>query len=359
EQCSAIFGVTVEVITTDQFFIDQTENGEGPFTKKTVTTVDPSTGEITTTDVYVLRCEPDGECNSGDDFPDYTIRNIPVGAYTVRLTHPDYNARTVPITIRPDATAAETVNMARLGSVVGRVLDASQAPLEVSILNQIPSVVIRRADGLGFAYPTRVLDGTFQTDDETLLFPGPYVVEVVGATAGFYIDPDQDLDPDDGSTGPATDPAPTDQTVLFAFDIPVPDPDNPTGRTVLEPIYAEPYPTIEARALEPAGIDPGITFDTLSVDPTAQLWCASEAGITAAVDGEVSGSQITFDPIDVATLDQDNDGVLAECTVSASATGYETAQHTFGVTDIAGTAVAPLTPLVDRWVDIALLVEST
>lgn len=351
EQCSAIFDVDVQVITTDPAFIEQAEAGTGPFVPRSITTRDPATGAIVEQDVYVFACSPDPDCNSGEDFPDYTIRGIPVGSYTVRLTQDDYNPRTIPITIRPEATQTETVNMARLGEVVGTVIDASQLPDEVSILGtSFVTVLIVNANNPAVVYQTRVIGGTFQTDDEDRLPPGSYRVEVDAFGLGYYVDPDQDVDGDIDTGG-------------LRFDIALPDPDNPApSRIELQPILAQPYPEIEARVFAPssiaaAGVDPPVSFGPIGTSPSATLQCASE--ISTPVTATVADQTVRFTKATVATLDADRDGRLSACTLAVSADDHESLQYVFGGANAAGDAVAELELAEDRFLDVALIRSST
>ena len=351
EQCSAIFGVTVQIITTDAAFIQQAEAGTGPFVKRTMSVRDPATGVVSERDIYVFACSPDSVCNSGDDFPDYTIRGVPVGSYSVRLTHPDYNPRTIPVTIRPAATQSETVNMARLGEVIGTVIDSSQRPDEVSILGtSLVTVLIVNANNPAVVFQTRIIDGTFQTDDEARLPPGSYRVEVDAFGLGYYVDPDQDVDGDIDTGG-------------LRFDIAAPDPDNPgSGRVVLAPILADPYPEVEARVFAPSGItpagdDPPVTFSPITGTPAATLQCVTETSV--AVTAAVSDQTVRFDKATVATLDSDRDGRLTDCTMTVTTDDHETIQHTFGATNAAGVEVADLQLATDRFLDVALIRTSS
>src|SRR5690606_5390221 len=332
EQCSAIFDVTVQIITTDAAFIEQAEAGTGPFVKDSTPVRDPVTGIESNRDVYVFACSPDPECKSGEDFPDYTIRGVPVGAYTVRLTHPDYNPRTIPVTIRPDATFSETVNMARLGEVIGSVIDSSRRPDEVSILGtSLVTVLIVNANNPAVVFQTRIVDGTFQTLENARLPPGSYRVEVDAFGLGYYVDPDQDIDGDIDTGG-------------LRFDIAAPDPDNPgSGRVVLAPILADPYPEIEARVfapdgIEPARTDPPVTFAPIPATPSATLQCATETALPVAA--EATGQTVRFPKATVAVLDADRDGLLTDCTMTVTADDHDTLHHTFGTANAAGADVA-------------------
>ena len=337
EQCSAIFSVTVQVRTTDPVFTKAADAGTGLFVKGTEEVIDPQTGKSMTQPYYAFNCSPAVECNSGENFPDYTISNIPVGTYTVKLTHPDYNPRTISVTIRPDVTQKETVNMARLGDVVGSVIDSSRLPAVVPIP---ASVLIRNVANQNLVYETRPIDGTFQTRDDRRLPPGTYRVEVTAFELGYFIDQGQDVDAN------AT-------TAAMTFTIGVPDPDNPApSRVELRPILADPYPELTTRVFTPTAIDP-LAFAPIDVGPDATMTCAGEA--PSPVPAEILNGTIRFSKVLVAGLDASKDGVLSGCTMSISATGFSTFTYTFGGTNGAGTPIEPLRLKTDRFLDVAML----
>jgi hypothetical protein len=343
EQRLAIFCADVEVITSDQALIDAAEAGNAPFTR-----VEPGGGREP---YYRFTCDQGGgdACNSLANWPGYTIRNIPVGTYSVRISHPDYNPRTIPVTIRVGGNDPGVVNLARLGEVVGTVIDSSLLPAEVSILGTSGVTVrIINADNPAVSYLTRIIDGTFQTDDEARLPPGRYRVEVRAFADGYYIDPDQDVDG-------------TPVTAPMEFVIAAPNFIDPTpSRVELEPILADPYPEITVRVFEPAtpdGVTSAVTFSDIAATPTATMTCASEAG-AGALTGQVTGSTVAFSKAAVASLDLTEDGQLATCTVavgSEPAGVHEGFSYTFGGVDALGAPIERLALAGDRYLDVGLI----
>ncbi|MDG0977420.1 carboxypeptidase regulatory-like domain-containing protein [Ilumatobacter sp.] len=320
-----------------------------------ITTTDPTLFNSARFDDGVFQCDTDtGECNTTNE-TDYRVTNIPIGSYRVLFENPDYNTTSKFMTVvSGDEVAAEEILMVRLGDVSGAFLvsNTNESIYEPSLVWVVPAdsrnpdcapgVVDVIVTSCG-QVPTEYVENTsgesadtrFQSSAQSLLPPGRYGLQV-RRPEGYLVADDQVL-------VPGEDP----------FTFVVGETEEASNSVSLNPIYADPYPTIDVRLFRPdTVVSPNVTFRDLNVDtPSATLTC----GAVAVEASSVTASSVSFNRGETNRVDPDGDGDFGVCSLAVSAIGFDETIYPFGSAQANGVAPAELTLGIDRSVDVALL----